>query len=171
MLIERTNALNVGPGDDDDLGPVINEKQLVKLAKQILDSLNINIDLYQQVKKLPISSQQMISIATALYRNSKIIILDEPTSSLAHREINELFRIMKKLRQEGQSIVFITHRLDEVFKVADRITILRDSVSQGSFYLNKISKNEVIDLMVGKRNPRDVKRKEAVVFKGPLRTD
>lgn len=144
---------------------LIDEKRLIRLAKQSLESLNLNIDVTQPVKKLPVSTQQMISIATALFRQSKIIVLDEPTSSLASREITEFFKIMKKLREDGKTIVFITHHLDEVFEVADRITILRDAVLQGCFNREEISKEQVVSLMVGSSNNKLQRDKEEKVYK------
>jgi ribose transport system ATP-binding protein len=143
----------------------IDEKRLINLAKQSLDSINLTIDPNQPIKNIPVSAQQMISIATALFRQSNIIILDEPTSSLASREILELFEIMRKLRQTGHTIVFITHRLDEVFEVADRITILRDGIFRGCFYCDEISKDEVVALMVGKQSEKVIQNKEAEDFK------
>ena len=131
---------------------VVNERQLENQARQILDYVNLDVDIHQPVKTLPISDQQMIAIATALYRNSKIIILDEPTSSLSSQEIEKLFEIMKKLRQEGQAIIFITHHLEEVFEVSDRITILRDAVFQGCYNTNEINRDQVVSLMTGKNN-------------------
>jgi len=131
---------------------LVNEKKLDSLARQILSSVNLDLDIHQPVKTLPVSEQQMIAIATALYRQSKIIILDEPTSSLSSQEITKLFEIMKKLRQEGQTIIFITHHLEEVFEVADRITILRDAVFQGCFNAEEINRDQVVSLMTGKKN-------------------
>lgn len=139
---------------------LIDEKHLVESARQILASVNLKIDIHKPVKNLPVSDQQMIAIATALYRQSKIIILDEPTSSLSSNEISKLFEIMKKLRQEGQTIIFITHHLEEVFEVSDRITILRDAVFQGCFDTQEIDRDRVVSLMTGKKNEaifRDVK--------------
>ncbi len=129
---------------------LINEKKLEEIAADTLEMVNLDVDLHQMAGTLPVSAQQMISIATALYRNSKIIILDEPTSSLSSQEIKVLFEIMKKLRDEGYSIIFITHHLEEVFEVADRITILRDSEFQGSFFTQEIDRSRIVSLMTGK---------------------
>ncbi len=131
---------------------LINEKKLDDLTREMLALVNLEVDIHRQVKDLPVSDQQMIAIATALYRKSKIIILDEPTSSLSSNEISKLFEIMKKLRREGQTIIFITHHLEEVFEVADRITILRDAVFQGCYETVKISRDQIVTLMTGKKN-------------------
>ncbi len=131
---------------------LINEKKLENLAREMLAMVNLDVDIYKPVKDLPVSDQQMIAIATALYHKSKIIILDEPTSSLSSNEISKLFEIMKKLRQEGQTIIFITHHLEEVFKVADRITILRDAVFQGCYDTKSITRDQIVTHMTGKKN-------------------
>lgn len=138
---------------------LIHEKKLEKLAEQMLKIVDLNVDIHAFVKDLPVSSQQMISIATALYNKSKIIILDEPTSSLSSNEISRLFEILKKLKQEGETIVFITHHLEEVFEVADRISILRDAVFQGVFDVGEISRNKIVTIMTGKKDQM-IKRKD-----------
>lgn len=144
---------------------LIDEKRLISLAQKSLDSLNLNIDVHVPVKQLSVSDQQMIAVATALYRKSKIIILDEPTSSLSSSEITKLFEIMKKLRQDGETIIFITHHLDEVFEVADRITILRDAVFQGCFYRSEITRDKVVSLMTGKKIETIKRKTEKKEFK------
>lgn len=130
---------------------VINEKELRVRAFKSLELVDLQIDLDQLLKYIPVHDQQMVAIATALFRNSKIIILDEPTASLSSVEIQKLFEIMRKLRQNGNSIIFITHHLEEVFEVADRITILRDAVYQGTFELGKITREEIVTLMTNKK--------------------
>lgn len=130
---------------------LINEKKLRKLAQQSLDFVDLDVDIDTPVKKLPISDQQMITIATALFRHSKIFIFDEPTASLSYNEINKLFEIMRKLRQDGHAIIFITHHLEEVFQVADRITVLRDAVYQGTYDLQAVSRDQIVTLMTGKK--------------------
>ncbi|NPV56391.1 MAG: sugar ABC transporter ATP-binding protein [Anaerolineae bacterium] len=130
---------------------LIDERKLDGLARKMLALVDLDVDIHQEVKDLPVSDQQMIAIATALYRQSKIIILDEPTSSLSSNEISKLFEIMRKLRQDGQTIIFITHHLEEVFEVSDRITILRDSVFQGCYEASKITRDKVVSLMTGKK--------------------
>lgn len=129
----------------------INEKELHARARESLELVDLRIDMNKPVKTLSVSEQQMIAIATALFRKSKIIILDEPTASLSNSEIKKLFEIMRKLRQNGHAIVFITHHLEEVFEIADRITVLRDAVYQGTYELGAVTREEVVTLMTGKK--------------------
>ena len=93
---------------------------------EILKRLNIDIDPETIVGSLPVSKQQMVEIAKALSTNARILIMDEPTSALTSAEIDELFRIIRQLKQEGCAIVYISHRLEELQHITDRVTILRD---------------------------------------------
>ena len=104
-------------------------------AKQILDDLKIDIDPDQTVGDLPVSKQQMVEIAKALSINAKILIMDEPTSALTAKEIEDLFRIIRKLKSEGRGIVYISHRLEELAEIVDRVTIMRDGqyITNGNF--------------------------------------
>jgi ribose transport system ATP-binding protein len=129
----------------------INEKELRARASRSLELVDLQVGLDQLLKNIPVHDQQMVAIATALFRNSKIIILDEPTASLSNNEIQKLFEIMRKLRQNGNSIIFITHHLEEVFEVADQITILRDAVYQGTYKFDQITREEIVTLMTGKK--------------------
>jgi len=130
---------------------VIDEKELKAQAQEVLGRLGMTIDINMPVQKHAVSTQQMIAIATALFRDSRILVLDEPTSSLSEAEIERLFSITRKLRDEGHAIVFISHHLDEVFRIADRLTVLRDGVFQGCFGVEDVSHDDVVALMVGRR--------------------
>lgn len=124
-------------------------------AKRILDDLKIDIDPRQIVGELPVSKQQMVEIAKALSINAKILIMDEPTSALTAKEIDDLFRIIRKLKAEGRGIVYISHRLEELQHIVDRITIMRDGqyICNGNF--SDMSMDEIIANMVG----REIKEK------------
>lgn len=124
-------------------------------AKKILDSLNIDIDPEMIVGDLSVSKQQMVEIAKALSTDSKILIMDEPTSALTAKEIEDLFLIIKKLKKEGCGIVYISHRLEELEHIVDRVTILRDGQYVGSMNFKETSLPEIISFMVG----RNIKEK------------
>ena len=104
----------------------VNYKQLYKESKKILDSLKLNIDPYTVVRHLSVAEQQMVEIAKVISSIARIIIMDKSTSSLSDREIEHLFATIKYLKTNDVSIIYITHRLEEVKKVGDRVTILRD---------------------------------------------
>lgn len=119
-------------------------------AKRILDDLKIDIDPRQTVGELPVSKQQMVEIAKALSVNARILIMDEPTSALTAKEIDDLFRIIRKLKAEGKGIVYISHRLEELQHIVDRVTIMRDGqyICNGNFA--DMSMDQIIANMVGR---------------------
>ena len=104
----------------------LKESEMEAEARRILGDLKIDLDPRQTVGDLPVSKQQMVEIAKALSVNAKILIMDEPTSSLTAKEIDELFRIIRQLKAEGRGIVYISHRLEELQAIVDRVTIMRD---------------------------------------------
>ena len=124
-------------------------------AKRILDELGIEINPKQTVGELPVSKQQMIEIAKALSVNAKILIMDEPTSALTSKEIQELFRIIHQLKDQGCGIIYISHRLEELQHITDRVTIMRDGqyITEGKF--EDMTMDQIIANMVG----REIKEK------------
>jgi simple sugar transport system ATP-binding protein len=118
-------------------------------AKQILDDLGIAIDLDAILEELPIASQQLVAIARALNNSSKLIILDEPTTALTSKEISLLFKIVHKLKNSGISVIFISHKIDEITEFCDRVTILRDGELVASKSIGEISVPDSERLMIG----------------------
>ncbi len=133
----------------------LNNTKMEQEAKRILDDLKIDIDPKETVGELPVSKQQMVEIAKALSINAKILIMDEPTSSLTAREIEDLFRIIRKLKSEGKGIVYISHRLEELQHIVDRVTIMRDGQYITSMNFGDVSMEQIISHMVG----REIKEK------------
>lgn len=136
-------------------GIVLNNSEMESVAKKYLDELGVDIDPRETVGNLPVSKQQMIEIAKALSVNAKILIMDEPTSALTSREIKELFSIIKRLKSQGCGIVYISHRLEELSHITDRVTIMRDGkyITSGEF--QSFTMDEIIANMVG----REIKEK------------
>jgi ribose transport system ATP-binding protein len=119
-------------------------------AVALLHQLNVDIDVDAWVRELPVAQQQMVEIAKALSLDADVIIMDEPTASLAETEVNVLFAIVNKLKEMGRSIVFISHRLKEVFQIADIITVLRDGEVTATKPADQTNVREVTSLMVGR---------------------
>ena len=155
MCAHLTVAQNIFLGREKLQHGVLATKKMNNAAKAILDSLNVAIDPETVVGDLPLSKQQMVEIAKALSINAKILIMDEPTSALTSKEIKDLFAIIKKLREEGCGIVYISHRLEELEYIADRVTILRDGQFITSMDLKDTSLPQIISFMVG----REIKEK------------
>lgn len=134
---------------------ILDNRKMRQEARNILDELKIDIDPDQTVGDLPVSKQQMVEIAKALSIHAKILIMDEPTSALTAREIEDLFRIIKDLKAQGCGIVYISHRLEELAEIVDRVTIMRDGqyITDGNF--KDMTMDQIITNMVG----REIKEK------------
>ena len=126
----------------------IDRKFMYKQAQEILERLEINLDAHGMVGNLPIAMQQMVEIAKALSMDASLIVMDEPTSALSQHEIDILFERIKRIRDEGKSVIFITHKLDEVFSLADRVTVLRDGSSVGTKSIEELDKTMLVRMMV-----------------------
>ena len=121
-----------------------------KRAKKALARLDLTIDATRQLSSFSIAIQQMVALARALDVDAKLLILDEPTSSLDEREVAELFQVMRKLRAEGLGIVFVTHFMDQVYSVTDRITVLRNGKRVGEHTTAELPRMELVARMIGK---------------------
>ena len=132
-----------------------------KSSEKILSSIGLEIDPKNIMEGLSIADQQMIEIAGALSKNSKILIMDEPTSPLTPNEVGKLFDIVKKLKDQGMAIIFISHRLEEIRTIADQVTIFRDGDLITTKKINEITNNEIIKFMIGRSIEEiDVKENE-----------
>ncbi len=125
-------------------------KKLRSIAQKAIDRIGEDIDIDMRLGSYSIAKQQLVAIARALVYDAKLIILDEPTSSLSASEVETLFKIIDDLKSKGISVLFISHKLDEVFRVADRMTIMRDGQYMGTFKKEDMDRQKVISLMVGR---------------------
>jgi len=155
MCAHLTVTENIFLGREIIQNGMLKDKEMGKEAKRILDELNVNIDPDAVVGNLSVSKQQMVEIAKALSTNAQVIIMDEPTSALTSKEIDDLFRIIKKLKAEGRSIIYISHKLEELQYIIDRVMILRDGEYITSMDFKDTSLKEIIAYMVG----REIKEK------------
>lgn len=128
----------------------IDNKERRKQAKELLELLEIKLNPDALVSTLSVAEMQLVEIARAISYNSEIIIMDEPTSALSESEIELLYRMIHKLSQKGTAIIFMSHKLDEVFAVADRISVLRDGKTIGTYPAAEISEDELVRLIVGR---------------------
>lgn len=129
---------------------VLDDKEINTNTRQVLDMLHLKLDPRTKVADLTVAKQQMVEIAKALSLNSQVLIMDEPTAALTESEIDELFRIIRKLRDQGVGIVYITHRLEELFMISNRVTVMRDGQYVGSLNTTETNRDEVIRMMVGR---------------------
>lgn len=129
---------------------LINRRKMVLESRKMLDVFNIKIDVSTRLGDLKIADRQIIEIVKAISFKTKLLILDEPTSSIDMEEREILFNLLKKLKEDGISIIYISHQLDEIFKIADRVTVLRDGIIAGTRYVSEVKEQDVIKLMTGK---------------------
>lgn len=129
---------------------IINWRKLYSDAQAQLDALGLPINAKNPVRFYSIAQQQMIEVAKALSMNAQLIVMDEPTSSLTEREVETLFDQMRQLRDQGVAIIFISHRMDEIFTICDRVTVLRDGEYVGTEHVADITADDVIRMMVGR---------------------
>ncbi len=126
---------------------LINYKERLEAAKKLIENFDVEIDLVKPIFELSVSKQQIISIAKAISSNAKIIIFDEPTSALNEAETNKLFDVMRLLSKQNVTLLLITHRLSEVFQIADRVTVMRDGKHVFTKDITNVNKNEIIKNM------------------------
>ena len=128
----------------------VDHKKMYKDTKAIFEELDINIDPKVKVATLSVSEMQMIEIAKAFSYNAKIVIMDEPTSSLSEKEVSHLFKIINKLKEKGCGVVYISHKMEEIFAICDEITILRDGQWIATQPLEGLNMDQIINMMVGR---------------------
>lgn len=137
-------------------------------ARKYLEMLDVHVDPTVKLKDLRIGEQQLVEIAKAISLNSEIIIMDEPTSAISEKEADKLFTIIRKLRSEGKGIIYITHRMEEIFKIADRLTVMRDGMYIDTVKASETSKDEIIRMMVGRdmseQYPKDPTKKGEIAL-------
>ena len=132
------------------IGGSINWRKLYSEADRLLTSLGVHLDLKAKARSLSIAQMQSVEIARAFSLNARILIMDEPTSSLTLKEVAELFGLVRRLRDEGTAIIFISHRLEELFEVADRVTVLRDGSYVDTRLVKDVTRDDLVRLMVGR---------------------
>ncbi|MBD1572426.1 L-arabinose ABC transporter ATP-binding protein AraG [Vibrio sp. S17_S38] len=151
LIPELSVAENIFLGQLPTTRGRVNYPLLNSMAKEQLDRLGENIDPAKQVKTLSIGQWQMVEIAKALSRDAKIIAFDEPTSSLSQREISNLFKVIEELRDQGKVIFYVSHRMEEIFRISDALTIFKDGTHVETFYdLSKLTNDRLVKLMVGR---------------------
>ncbi|MEG0839687.1 MAG: sugar ABC transporter ATP-binding protein [Hydrogenoanaerobacterium sp.] len=130
--------------------PLLSWKEINQKAKEALDTLNTDIDPKTILENLSIAKQQIVAIAGAIAQKAKLVIMDEPTSSLSKVEIENLYNIIERLKKDGIAILFISHKMDEIFRLSDRITVFRDGQYVATSLKNEITQEQLISQMVGR---------------------
>ena len=150
LVLQRTVMDNMWLGRYPTKGIFVDHSKMFTDTKRIFDELDIDIDPRVKVATLSVSQMQMIEIAKAFSYDAKIVIMDEPTSSLTEKEVNHLFKIINKLKKKGCGIVYISHKMEEIFQLCDEITILRDGQWIATQPLEGMTMDQIIGMMVGR---------------------
>ncbi|MCW9716341.1 MULTISPECIES: galactose/methyl galactoside ABC transporter ATP-binding protein MglA [Avibacterium] len=150
-LVRQRNVMdNLWLGRYPLKGVFVDHAKMYRDTKAIFDELDIDVDPKEKVANLSVSQMQMIEIAKAFSYNAKIVIMDEPTSSLSEKEVEHLFKIIEKLKERGCGIIYISHKMDEIFKICDEITILRDGKWINTVPVKGSTMDEIVAMMVGR---------------------
>ena len=168
LVPELTVAENIFLGRELAWGGFIDKKSMNREAAVIFEKLGVSIDVNIQAKRLSVAEQQMVEIAKALSFNADLIVMDEPTATLTTHEIEFLFKTIRRLKSEGKTFIYISHRLEEIFAICDRVTVLKDGGLVGSRTVSEIDKDGLINMMVGRTlsdyyPPRDGEKGQKVL--------
>jgi ribose transport system ATP-binding protein len=150
LMRHLSAAQNIFIGREPRRGLFLDEERLNADARRLFERLNIDLDPRTRVAELTVARQQMVEIAKALSFDSKVLIMDEPTAALNAREVADLFRVVRQLRDEGVGIVYISHRMDELQQIADRVTVMRDGRTIATVAMADTSTAAIIQMMVGR---------------------
>ena len=169
MMNHLTVAQNIFIGREEFRhNLLIDDGASIKKAKKLFDLLKLDINPTEKVGNLTVGKQQMVEIAKALSMDAKVIVFDEPTAALTESEINELFVIIDDLRSKGVGIIYISHRMDEIARITDRVTVMRDGEYVGTVNTKDTTKDEIIAMMVGRTIYEDPKAASAVADDAPV---
>lgn len=152
-------------------GPNLDKKTMIRKAREIFQKLRIDIDPEAKISDLTNAYKQLIEIAKAVLENAKILCMDEPTASLSNREVTILFDLIKSLKKEGVTIIYISHRLEELFEISDRITVMRDGRYIQTIKTKDANRSELVSLMVGRSLSNDYPRRNILIGEEVLRVE
>lgn len=150
MMTHLTVAQNIFIGREKMHGFFLDERSINTMAKNLLNKLGIDIDPKELVGNLTVGRQQMVEIAKAISFESKVLVLDEPTAALSDTEIEALFRVMRDLKAQGVGMIYISHRMDEIKQITDRVTVMRDGEYVGTLITDDCTDDQIVKMMVGR---------------------
>ena len=168
MMNHLTVAQNIFIGREFMKGGIIDDAKMNEESKKLFEQLGIKIDPTEKMGNLTVGKQQMCEIAKAISHKAKVIIFDEPSAALTEAEIEELFKIIRDLRDKQLGIVYISHRMDEIKVITDRVTVMRDGGYVGTLITKDCTKDDIINMMVGRVIYEDPKTKSMVPPDAPM---
>ena len=168
MIGDLTVAQNIFIGREPKKGIRVDDKKMIEDSKKLFQDLNIEIDPREKMSNLTVGKQQMCEIAKAISHKAEVIIFDEPSAALTEKEIADLFEIIKDLRKKNLGIVYISHRMDEIKVITDRVTVMRDGGYVGTLITAQSTKEDIINMMVGRVIYEDPKEHSMVAPDAPV---
>lgn len=171
MMNHLTVAQNIYIGREPMKGIAIDDKKMTADADALFARIGVNIDSTALLGSLTVGKQQMVEIAKAVSHDCKLLVLDEPTAALTQPEVEELFKIMNDLKQKGIGMIYISHRMDEINRISDRVTVMRDGEYVGTVDTAQTTKDEIVRMMVGRVIYGDKKEKSNVAKDAPVVLD
>ncbi len=168
MIGDLTVAQNIFIGREFMKGFRIDDKKMIAESRKLFDELHIDIDPQAKMNDLTVGKQQMCEIAKAISHQAKVIIFDEPSAALTEKEIEDLFAIIRDLRERQLGIVYISHRMDEIKVITDRVTVMRDGTYVGTLITKECTKEDIINMMVGRVIYEEPKTKSLVPPDAPV---
>ncbi|MEG1847077.1 MAG: sugar ABC transporter ATP-binding protein [Lachnospiraceae bacterium] len=168
MMSHLTVAQNIFIGREMMNGKLIDDNKMNQEANKLFERLNIEIDPTEKMGRLTVGKQQMCEIAKAISHEAKVIVFDEPSAALTETEIAELFKIIRDLREKGLGIVYISHRMDEIKVITDRVTVMRDGSYVGTLITKDCTKDDIVSMMVGRVIYEEPKTKSNVAKDAPV---
>ena len=168
MVGDLTVAQNIFIGREPKKGIRVDDKKMIEDSKKLFKDLNIEIDPREKMSNLTVGKQQMCEIAKAISHKAEVIIFDEPSAALTEKEIADLFVIIRDLREKNLGIVYISHRMDEIKVITDRVTVMRDGGYVGTLITKDSTKEDIINMMVGRVIYEDPKEHSMVAPDAPV---
>ena len=160
LVPEMTVYENLFLGKEIRKKIVIDKREMIRQTKELFQRMNINIDPCAKINQLSVAYCQLVEIGKVLKEHVKFMIMDEPTAPLTNTEVRTLFRIVNELKEEGVTIIYISHRIEELFEISDRITVMRDGKKIQTLFTKETTKDELIRLMVGRTQETEFPPKE-----------
>ncbi len=168
MMNHLTVAQNIFIGREFKNGPLIDDAKMEREAKALFERIGVNIDPSVKLGDLTVGKQQIVEIAKAVSHECKLLVLDEPTAALTQPEVEALFEIMNDLRSKGIGMIYISHRMDEINRISDRVTVMRDGEYVGTVFTKDTTKDDIVRMMVGRVIYGEQKEKSNVPEDAPV---
>ena len=168
MMNHLTVAQNIFIGREPKKGIIIDDKKMIADSQALFEKIGVKIDPTINLGELTVGKQQMVEIAKAISRDCKLLVLDEPTAALTQPEVEELFKIMRELKEKGIGMIYISHRMDEINRISDRVTVMRDGEYVDTVNTADVTKDDIVKMMVGRVIMGDKKAASAVPEDAPV---